>query len=401
MPANVWVLFLAQAFAMCATPLMVFSGGLASREMAPTPVLATLPVALLVVGTALSVYPASQLSYRFGRKRVFLGAMVFGFIASVFAMLSLRDLSFIGFTVASAMIGMVMAVVQQFRFAAMESVEAEKMPVAASRLLTAGLISAWLGPELVVFGQWVMEGTFAGAFSLLAGLYIVSLVILGVGYRDNPPVKSSAAIERNDVDSGHSLLKNPGFWVAAGSAAIGYGVMSFIMTATPMSMNQMQGFSLIDTKWVIQSHILAMFLPSLISGQLIQKLGHSRMIVMGLCAYALTVALGIWNVSYMHYWWALVLLGVGWNFLFVAGTSLLPKMHAPEDSHKAQGLNDAMVFSFQALAALSSGAILFSLGWNGVLLLTLPLLVGMLFLLWRWQDANAGNAEANGSNQSY
>lgn len=381
MPRNVWTLFFAQALALSATPLMVFAGALASQAFAPSPTLATLPVAAVVIGTALSVYPAATLSLRFGRKTVFLGAMATGIFVALLAMIALQTESFWGFSIAALLMGSVVAVVQQFRFAAMESVNPERMPLAASRLLAAGLISAILGPELVTFGQYFQSNSFSGAFMLLAGLFAVALVTLLLGFH-NPEIKGT---EKNDSNRG--ALKqffHRGFLVAAMSAGIGYGVMSFVMTATPISMHSMQSFSLNDTKLVIQSHILAMFIPSLFAGRLILILGHVRLIALGLLAYAACVVLGIIDNTWLHYWWALILLGVGWNFLFVAGTSLLPKMYSPGQSLQAQGINDAMVFSTQAVGALTSSAVLYTVGWNGLLLLTLPLLGYMAILLTLW-----------------
>ena len=381
MPANIWILFTAQALASCAAPLMIFAGGLASRTFAPSPALATLPVAALVVGTALSVYPASQLSARFGRRQVFIGAMLIGCLGAWLSMYALQLQSFTGFVLTSLLLGSVQAVIQQFRFAAMESVAPELMPVAASRLLAAGLVSAWLGPELVSLGQNLYQDTFSGAFVLLSGLFMLALTVLAVGFTEPPQVSGSGSTAPG---SRLALLQHSGFLVAALSAGVGYGVMSFIMTATPVSMHEMQAFSLEDTKLVIQSHIMAMFIPSLFAGRLIVIFGHVRMIWLGLLAFLFCIGLGLWDSSWLHYWWALVLLGVGWNFLFVAGTSLLPRMYAPEQSHQAQGVNDAVVFSTQAVGALSASAVLYMLGWSGVLLISLVPMVLMAGVLFVW-----------------
>ena len=295
MPANVWTLFFAQAFAMCAAPLMVFAAALASRDMAPSPAWVTLPVSLLVLGTACSVYPASRIAKAWGRKKLFMVAMGVGVVAALSAMISLNSGSFAGFTISAVLLGSVIAVGQQFRFAAMESVEPAKMPMAASRLLTAGLVSAWLGPELVPFGQQLINDTFSGAFLLLAGLFVIALCIIGFGFK-NVDIKSEDQLSTSTSSS--QLLKNPGFWVAAASGAVGYGVMSYIMTATPISMHEMDGFSLMDTKWVIQSHIMAMFMPSLFAGFLIQRLGYVRMIFSGLVVLVGCVLLGMIDKSF-------------------------------------------------------------------------------------------------------
>ncbi|MGI9275424.1 MAG: MFS transporter [Endozoicomonas sp.] len=381
MPLNVWILFVAQALAMCAAPLMVFAGALASKSMAPSPEWATVPVASLVVGTACTVYPAARLAGIWGRKRLFMAAMILGAVASLSAMWALQQASFIGFTIATTVVGSVIAVGQQFRFAAMESVERELMPVAASRILAAGLISAWLGPELVPLGHKLIAAPFAGAFVLLAILYLLTFVVIAFAFK-TPQIEAKSSATANVPAA--QIWRRSGFWVAAGSAAVGYGIMSFIMTATPISMHEMQSFSLEETKWVIQSHIIAMFLPSLFAGQLVKRLGHVPMIQIGLAVMLACAVLGMLDQSYLHYWWALLLLGVAWNFLFVAGTALLPMMHSPEEAPRAQGLNDLMVFSTQALGALSSGIVLYWLGWNGLLLITLPVTVGLVLFVWSW-----------------
>ncbi len=156
------------------------------------------------------------------------------------------------------------------------------------------------------------------------------------------------------------------------------------MTATPISMHEIDAFSLVDTKLVIQSHILAMFVPSLFAGRLILLLGHVKMITLGLLAYVLCVVIGVIDNQWLHYWWALLLLGIGWNFLFVAGTSLLPKMYRAEQSHQAQGINDLLVFCSQSLGALTSSVVLYQVGWEGLLILIVPILVAMFGLLMFW-----------------
>ncbi|MRI33284.1 MFS transporter [Endozoicomonas sp. OPT23] len=386
MPANVWTLFFAQALAMCAAPLMVFSGALASREIVESSIWATLPVAALVIGTACSVYPASYFSKILGRKTVFMTGMLIGCCASLLAMLSLQEQSFFGFVLSSTLMGVVVAVGQQFRFAAMESVSPDIMPKAAARLMVAGLISAWVGPELVPIGQSLLNDTFSGAFLLLAGLFILSFIIIASGFQNPAEIKISAELMPLHTSK---LLQRQGFWIASASAAVGFGVMSFIMTATPISMHDMDHFSLTDTKWVIQSHITAMFLPSLFSGYLIQRLGHATMIVTGLMMLGICIIVGLIDRSFMHYWWALLILGVAWNFLFIAGTSLLPSTYNPDEKHQAQGLNDVLVFTTQASGALLSGVVLHWLGWNGLLLVTIPVILALLasVVYWRKQQS--------------
>ncbi len=386
MTQNVWTLMLAQAFAMCAAPLVVFAGGLIGKQLTSNSNFATLPIAAMVIGTALAVYPAAALASRKGRKQVFLGAMIVGIIAALSAVYSLQVESFFGFVFAAVLIGVVLACLQQFRFAAMESVTTDLMPVAASRLLLAGIIAAYLGPELVIIGQALHEKIFVGAFYLLAGCFVISFLLILFGYR-NIEVKTEGG--QGKPRSFSQLLSSPGILLAMGSAAVGFAVMSFIMTATPISMHELNNFSLEETKWVIQSHIMAMFVPSLFSGWLVRRLGFTTMMWAGLGVYGICLVIAYWDQSLIHYWGALVLLGLGWNLLFVAGTALLPQMYQANETHCVQGLNDLMVFSAQAIASLGSGVLLLMLGWQGLMWVALPIISIQVLLLLNWYRINS------------
>ena len=165
------------------------------------------------------------------------------------------------------------------------------------------------------------------------------------------------------------------------AATIGYAVMSFIMTATPVSMHVMDGHSLSHTKMVIQSHIVAMFLPSLVTGGLIKRFGTSRIMIAGLVAYLICIAFAFSGHFIHNYWVALVLLGVGWNFLFVAGTSLLPQTYRENERFKVQAFNEFFLFSSQAMAALSAGWVVYSFGWELLLIITIPFILAQLVLV--------------------
>lgn len=376
---------LAQAFSMCAAPLVVFAGGLIGKQLASDNSFATLPVAAMVIGTALAVYPAAALASKKGRKVVFLGAMMLGLLASLLAVYALQIESFSTFVIAAMLVGMVLACIQQFRFAAMESVTADLMPVAASRLLLAGIIAAYLGPELVIIGQSLHEQTFTGAFYLLGGCFVVAFLLLLFGYHNIEIKHEEGELGQRSFSE---LLSSPGILLAMGSASVGFAVMSFIMTATPISMYELNHYSLEETKWVIQSHILAMFIPSFFSGWMVRRLGFISMMWAGLGIYIVCLGLAYWDQGLVHYWGALVLLGLGWNLLFVAGTALLPQMYQANEAHRVQGLNDLMVFSAQAIASLGSGVLLLLLGWQGIMWVALPMIAVQVFLLLNWQQNN-------------
>lgn len=382
MTQNVWILMLAQAFAMCAAPLVVFAGGLIGKQLAPDSSFATLPVAVMVLGTALAVYPAALIANKKGRKLVFLGAMILGAVASLVAVYALQIESFSGFVVAALLIGIVLACIQQFRFAAMESVAPDLMPIAASRLLLAGIIAAYLGPELVTIGQALHAQIFTGAFYLLAGCFVMAFLLILLGYHNTEIKHQEGKVSQRSFGQ---ILSHPGILLAMGSAAVGFAVMSFIMTATPISMHEMNHYSLEETKWVIQSHIMAMFVPSLFSGWLVRRLGFTTMMWAGLGIYCICLFIAYWDQSLVHYWGALVLLGLGWNLLFVAGTALLPQMYQANEAHRVQGLNDLVVFSAQAIASLGSGVLLLLLGWQGLMWIALPIIGIQVILLMNWR----------------
>ncbi len=375
MPAIVWVLMLTQALSMSVAPLLVFSGGIVGGDLAPVAGWATLPLALVMVGTAVSVIPVTHLMHRWGRRKVFILGSLLAAGSSIIAALAISIASFWWFCLATIFMGASIAVAQQYRFAAIEAVSVEDTGKAASRVLLGGLIAAYLGPELVVYGRDLgpMVGltasipehrAFIGAFILLGGVCLLAMLVLVIGYRNHKPVEGVGHSEGRPL---RQIFQHPLIWLAIVASAMGYAMMSFMMTATPVNMHKIIGHSLMDTKWVIQSHIMAMFLPSFFSGWLLSRIGHRRMIAVGVLVYVICLGVAYSGHHLMHYWWALVLLGVGWNFLFVGGTALLPLCYRPAERFKVQSINEFVVFGIQAAAALSSGWVVNRYGWETLL----------------------------------
>jgi len=263
----------------------------------------------------------------------------------------------------------------------MESVREDQIPKAASMVLVGGIAAAFLGPEIAVFGKDLLQVEFAGSFILLAGLFIIALFFL-TGFRNPIPQE---IINENPQRKIKEIFRQRIFWVAILSATIGYAVMSFIMTATPVSMHVMDGHSLGHTKWVIQSHIVAMFLPSLITAWIIKKLGIPKMMVAGLIAYLVCIAIAFAGKHLENYWVSLILLGVGWNFLFIGATTLLPQCYKPSERFKVQAVNDFVIFGTQAVASLSAGWFIFAVGWKMLLLINLPFIIFQLIVILKWQ----------------
>ena len=381
LPKLVWLYTLIQSLAVSVGSMMVIVGGVLGAVLTPDPAYATLPVAMMILGTALTVLPVTRLMRRYGRRTIFLAVTVIGVLSSLLAAQATRELSFVLFCTAAVGFGCTLAGIQQLRFAAMEAVPTALMPRAASTVLLGGLVAAVIGPELVTRGKDLVQTEFTGTFLLMAMICAVCTVLF---------LFTPASRVQTDEVAGEArplsvLARNPTLIMAIVSAVGGYGLMRFIMTATPVHMHVHEGHSLEQTKFVIQSHFLAMFVPSFFSGWLIGRWGTGRVIVAGLVAYAATVAWALSGGAMLNYWIALVLLGVGWNFLFVAGTTLLPSTYEPAERFKVQGLNELLVFGFQATAALSAGAVLHWLGWQNLLLGCIPLIAALLLTLLWWQ----------------
>lgn len=375
--SNVWALNLSNALAASIMTLMILVGSLVGAELAPAAEWATLPIALTVIGTAVSILPATSCMQLLGRKNAFLAFMALGTFACWLASAALAQQSFSLFCIASVLLGATNAALVQTRFAAMESVAPEHGPTAASLMMCGGILAAIIGPELAVAGAHLTAVDYQGSYWLAAATVILAAGVLTFYKPTVAVVKQQATTARSSLD----ILRNPTFVLALSSGAIAFAVMSFVMTGTPISMHHIYGHSLIDTKWVIQSHIAAMFLPSLIAPLLFKKLGIRGMMVAGLLCYCVTIAIGYFDTSVKGFWIQLVLLGIGWNFLFVSGTALLPRTYEEQDKFKGQAINDLTVFTFQALASLSAGWALGLISWQQMLLICLLPIVMMLVLL--------------------
>jgi MFS family permease len=380
LPLNVWLLAIAYALIAAVGATVVFVGGLVGSELAPTENLTTLPIAVLTIGTASSVIPVTMLMRKIGRKLSFILIFIFSIFVALNAAYAIRIESFFLFCTSTFLLGITAASIQQFRFAAMESVAEEQYPQAASSVLIGGIAAAYIGPEVALFGINLFETPYVGSFILLAGLFLSGLLIL-LGFKN--PVLITENVS-GAVRSLKIISRQRVFWVAILSATVGYAVMSFIMTATPVSMHVVDGHSLAETKWVIQSHILAMFVPSLAAAWLIRKLGLPWMMISGLLAFLLCVITAFISHDVINYWVSLILLGVGWNFLFIGGTTLLPQSYQPNERFKVQALNDFLIFGSNAVAALSAGWLVFALGWELMLLLNLPFIFFLLVFILFW-----------------
>jgi MFS family permease len=371
------------ALGMSSAPVIVLLGGIVGVALAPSPSLSTLPVAVLVVGVALFTVPAALIMRITGRRPGFMAASFVAALACVLGIYAIHVQSFVLFCSVAFLIGGNMAFVQQYRFAAAESVEPVRVSKAVSIVLLGGVVAAFLGPELAKHTREMLPfGLFSGSFASLAMLNLVNCCVLF--FLKDPRIREE--VSTGDERPLGAVVRQPVYLTAVMAALVAYGVMSFIMTATPVSMHVIDDFSIEATAWVIQSHVMAMFIPSLFTGFLISRYGLTRIMLWGIVLMTICVSLALADRHFVHYWAALVLLGVGWNFLFIGGTTLLTRCYSPAERFKAQAVNDFTVFGFQALASLSAGTVIFLAGWEVVNGLNLPLLLIIFGVIWKLRN---------------
>jgi predicted MFS family arabinose efflux permease len=384
---NLLVLFACQIVFVSGSILLVTVGGIVGHALASDPSLATLPVALMVVGTALSTIPAALTMQRLGRKWGFVIATIIAASGAWTATVALEANSFAMFCLATAMVGSSLGFSQQFRFAAAESVSPDKISHAVSFILLGSICGAFLGPELVAMSATLNpQAPYGLGFYSLIVLYLTSGVIL-----------LALKLHQSPTDPAHveetprpllKMLLHPVVFTAVLAGVVGQGVMTYVMTATPLSMTVGTGYSLQEASDVIRAHVIAMYLPSLITPWLITKLGLPRMMALGTVTLAITLGIGLAGHHLMHYWFSMVLLGIGWNFLFVGGTTQLVQSYRPAERFRAQALNDFSVFSASAAASLLAGVVLYNFGWEVLLISAAPALLFMLAAL-VWSKSRA------------
>ena len=334
MNKNLLILTLSQIFSFTAAPVTVFLSGIIGSQISPLKSLSTLPMSISVVGIAIGAIFATKVMSLIGRKAGFILASIGNFLVSILAAYSIMDQNFILFCFANFFLGVGMAFTHQYRFAAAESVEKNKVPKAISIILLGGIVSAFLGPGIANYAKDIVsEHLYVGSYLSLAILTIVPTIFF-LFY------ENISKLESNIKYSGRSVLElisQPRFLQAIVAAAFGYAVMTFLMTATPLSMHVMEKMSLSKTSIVIQFHVVSMFLPSLATGYLVKKFGHSNIMYVGVLLYCITIIVSFFDQTFLNYMFALIFLGLGWNFLFISGTSLLVLTYKEEEKFKAQG----------------------------------------------------------------
>ncbi|MDQ1342551.1 MAG: hypothetical protein QG571_1169 [Pseudomonadota bacterium] len=389
---NVYVLSLAQALSAAGMMTIFLLGGIIGSELAPLPQIATLPVSLTVVGLALTAIPAALIMERIGRRNAFIASALLAALAALAVAWAVVQASFWLLCAATLVLGANLAFQQQQRFAAAESVPPGKVSQAVSMVMIGTLVAAAIGPQIALALKDLVPGhEYAGSFIGVAVLCIAAAITLA-GY--SPPPAHAQAADAGDARPLPEVVRQPLYLIAVGAAVVSYAVMSFIMTATPISMHVHDHHSDADTAWVIQSHLLAMYGPSLVSGRLIGRIGARAGMTAGALLMLACVAIASSGHDLMHYWWGLVLLGIGWNLLFVAGTALLTTTYRPAERFRAQAVNEFSVFGTQALASLLAGPAIHALGWRTLNFAALAplLLFGLALLAWPGQRSRNSRA---------
>ena len=375
---NVGLLAACQAMLMTNNSTLIAINGLAGLALAPSKSLATLPVTAWVLGSAVSTMRASMHMKRVGRRRGLIHGILFGIVGALLCAGAVWLGSFWLLCFGAFVYGVYNAFGQYYRFAAADAATADWRPMAISLVLAGGLVGGILGPGASRFTVDLLDPKFMGAYLALIGFALVSLTLLSMIRIPEPTAAEQAASGRPLRE----IAAQPKFVVALLAGAIGYGVMNFLMTSTPIAMG-VCGHPFGDAAFVISSHVVAMFAPSFFTGALIKRLGVLPVMMAGAILNLGAIAAALSGVSVSQFWWSLVLLGVGWNFLYTGGTVLLTESHRPEERARAQGANELAIFMMMAVSSLTSGLIVTGAGWEKVNLTALPLVaVVMVAIAW-------------------
>ncbi|MDQ0997885.1 MFS family permease [Phyllobacterium ifriqiyense] len=379
MHRQVFLLASAQALFQTVTVLVVTVGALAGGQVASRPGLATMPIAAMFLGTAAATFPASMWMARVGRRTGFVAGALLGVVGGLCAALGIWLESLLLLSFGTFLVGGYQSFAQFYRFAASEVADETFRSRAISLVLGGGVVAAVAGPMLARLGGPLLQPEYVGSFLLLA---LVSLVAAGALLWLRVPTPQAI---HSDADKGRSwgqIITQPVYLVALFGAVTGYGIMILAMTATPLAMAH-HHHDLPATATVIQLHVLGMFLPSFFTGSLIARFGVLPIMLTGLVLLAGHVTMSLTGTGFGSFAGALVLLGIGWNFLYIGGTTLLTSTYTPAEKGRAQATNDMTIFACGLMSSVSAAALLEFLGWQMLNLLLLPWMgAAALALIW-------------------
>ncbi|WP_254275045.1 MFS transporter [Halomonas sp. 3H] len=377
---NVVILVISQMLFMVASITVMTLSGVVGQHLSPDPGLATLPIAMMMLGTVASTLPASLYMKRVGRRRGFItGASLGGVVGGLLSFAAIALGSFWLFCAGNLMLGLYQGFAMYYRFAAADAASPAFRSRAISFVMAGGVAAAFLGPWNASAATDLVAAVPDGGPYLV----IAILALLAIGLLSQLRIPPSGEPQPGEASRPMATIAaRPSFRVAVLAGAVGYAIMVLVMTATPLAMRA-RGFEMSQVALIMQWHVLGMFAPSFFTGGLIARFGVPRILLAGTLLLTGTVVVANLGASLAHFWVALVLLGIGWNFLFVGGSALLSTVHSEAERGKVQGVNDLIIFSLVALGSLMAGAMLHHLGWEALNLAMLPaILLVMLATLW-------------------
>ena len=377
---NVLVLAIAQGLSVTTTNIGIINTGLVGFALSPKQEYATLPLSLQFLTLALLLIPVSLLMGKFGRKKIFVLGVLSSLFGTFIIAFSIFDKNFSLFIIGSVLIGVSQATQQFYRYAAADNVPNNFKSKALSYVLAGGLIAAILGPELSKLSYSLITQHIYLATYLIAGaVQILNLFVLA--FLQIPKPKKEIKVKR---PLSEILLKKE-LILAILSAALGFSLMSFIMTATPIQIVNICKLGNDVNANIIQWHVIAMFAPSLFTGQLINKLGNLKLMSLGVICYLLSIYFGTAGQTEYHFWISLFLCGLGWNFLFVGGSDIIAKSTNPREKPIVQGVTDFIIFGSVAFASFLGGNLLVTIGWHSMLYLALiPIFILTFYIAFLW-----------------
>jgi predicted MFS family arabinose efflux permease len=375
---NVAVLAACQALLFTNNSTVIALNGLVGYALASNKALATLPVTGWVVGGALSTLPMSLLMKRIGRRAGFTVGALTGIVGAAICSLALVLGDFWLFCLGTTVFGVYNAVAQYYRFAAADAVSVEFKSRAISLVLAGGLVGGIVGPEVSKLTADALSTRYLGAYLSLIGFLVLVVGVLQLLRIPSPAGDAHKAPARPLRE----IMAQPVFVVAVAGGAIGYGVMNLLMTATPLAMG-LCGHPYSAAATVIGWHVVGMFGPSFFTGSLMKRYGVLQVMAAGALLLYVVVAIALSGISVPHFWFALVLLGIGWNFLYIGGTTLLTDACSVAERAKTQGANDSIIFLTMMLTSFGSGVLIDAKGWEVLNLLALPFItVAAAAVLW-------------------
>ena len=375
---NVSLLAALQALLFTNNSTVIALNGLAGYALASNKAFATLPVTGWVVGAALSTVPASMLMRRFGRRAGFTVGALTGILGALICSLALWLSSFWLLCCGTIVFGVYNAFGQYYRFAAADASKADFKARAISLVLAGGLVGGIVGPQFSQRTVDLFTTQYMGAY--LSLIFFLVIVIVLLRWLDIPP--PSEAELAGPVRPMREIAVQPAFFVAVTAATVGYGVMNLLMVSTPLAMG-FCGHPFGDAATVIGWHVIGMFGPSFFTGSLIKRFGVLSVMFVGALILYACVAIALSGITVAHFWASMVLLGIGWNFLYIGGTTLLTESYRPSEKAKVQGINDMIIFVTMATTSFSSGLLLDRNGWDTINYLALPFIsIAVVGLLW-------------------